>query len=99
MIKFFSRIRRKLIDEGNLKRYLIYAIGEILLVMIGILLALQVNNWNNDKNDKRTLNTYHIELQKKAESDLKRLDNFINNAQAYIKKAEDNYLSKHRTSK
>ena len=36
-------------DEGNLKRYLIYAVGEILLVMIGILLALQVNNWNEER--------------------------------------------------
>ena len=46
MLKFFRRIRRKLIDEGNLKKYLIYAIGEILLVVIGILIALQINNWN-----------------------------------------------------
>ena len=44
--------RRKLIDEGNLKRYLIYAIGEILLVMAGILLALQVNNWNGRRKEK-----------------------------------------------
>ena len=51
MIKFFRRIRLKLIDEGNLKKYLVYAIGEILLVMIGILLALQVNNWNNIKEE------------------------------------------------
>ena len=35
-------------------RYLIYAIGEILLVMIGILLALQVNNWNDDRKDRKT---------------------------------------------
>lgn len=46
MLKFFRRIRQKLIVEGQLSRYLLYAIGEILLVMIGILLALQVNNWN-----------------------------------------------------
>ena len=46
MLKFFRKIRRKLLDEGNLKRYLIYAIGEILLVMVGILLALQVNKLN-----------------------------------------------------
>ena len=52
MIKFFRRIRRNLIGEGNLKRYLLYAIGEILLVMIGILLALQVNNWNQNRNNK-----------------------------------------------
>ncbi len=51
MIKFFSRIRRKLIDDGNLKRYFIYAIGEILLVMIGILLALYVNNKNESRKE------------------------------------------------
>lgn len=52
MLKIFRGVRRKLIDEGNLKRYLVYAIGEILLVMIGILLALQVNNWNQQKINK-----------------------------------------------
>ncbi len=52
MIKFFRKIRRKLIDEGNLKKYLIYAIGEILLVVIGILIALQINNWNNNKSNR-----------------------------------------------
>lgn len=46
MIKRFRRIRRKLISSGQLSKYLAYAIGEILLVIIGILLALQVNNWN-----------------------------------------------------
>lgn len=53
MLKFFRRIRQKLIDEGNLKRYLIYAIGEILLVMIGILLAIRVNNSNNTRINKK----------------------------------------------
>lgn len=47
MIKFFRKIRQKLISEGNLKRYLIYAIGEITLIIIGIILALQLNTWNN----------------------------------------------------
>ena len=46
MLKFFRNIRRKLISEGKLRRYLVYALGEILLVVIGILIALQVNNWN-----------------------------------------------------
>lgn len=49
MLKLFRKIRRKLIDEGSLKRYFIYAVGEILLVMIGILLALQVSNWNQTR--------------------------------------------------
>ena len=49
MIKFFRRIRQKLIDKGNLKKYLVYAIGEIILVVIGILIAVQLNNWNQER--------------------------------------------------
>ena len=49
MIKIFRRIRHNLIKDGNLRKYLLYAIGEILLVMIGIFLALQLNNWNNER--------------------------------------------------
>ena len=64
MIKFFRRIRRKLRDEGNLKRYLVYAIGEILLVMIGILLALQVNNWNEERKDNVTRINLYKNLKK-----------------------------------
>jgi len=46
MLRFFRNIRQKLIEEDNVRKYIWYAVGEILLVMIGILLALQVNNWN-----------------------------------------------------
>jgi hypothetical protein len=49
MLHFLRRIRRSLINSGSLKKYTLYAIGEILLVMIGILLALQVNNWNETR--------------------------------------------------
>ena len=49
MIKFFRRIRQKLLSENRLTRYLIYAIGEIVLVVIGILIALQINNWNEGR--------------------------------------------------
>jgi len=52
MIKFFRKIRQKLLSENKFSKYLIYAIGEIALVMIGILLALQVNNWNEEKKDR-----------------------------------------------
>ena len=48
-MKLFRRIRQNLIKEGNIKRYLLYAIGEILLVMIGISLAFQLDNWNDDR--------------------------------------------------
>jgi hypothetical protein len=49
MLSYFRKIRRSLIDSGRLSKYFLYAIGEILLVMIGILLALQVNNWNEQR--------------------------------------------------
>jgi hypothetical protein len=48
MIKFFRHIRRRLLAENRFSRYLIYAIGEIVLVVIGILIALQINNWNEE---------------------------------------------------
>lgn len=50
MIKFFRRIRQRLLTENKFSKYLVYAVGEIGLVMIGILLALQVNEWNNERN-------------------------------------------------
>jgi hypothetical protein len=49
MIKFFRNIRQNLLSEGKTGKYLKYAIGEIILVMIGILLALQVSNWNQQR--------------------------------------------------
>ena len=54
MIKFFRHIRKKLVGENKFTKYLIYAIGEIILVVIGILIALQINNWNSNRvnNDK-----------------------------------------------
>ena len=53
MLRFFRRIRQSLIENNRFRKYLIYAIGEITLVMIGILLALQVNNWNNKRINNR----------------------------------------------
>ena len=52
MIKFFRNIRKSSLKEGKTLNYLKYAIGEILLVVIGILIALQVNNWNNERSDR-----------------------------------------------
>ncbi|MBT8294595.1 MAG: hypothetical protein KJN70_15115 [Eudoraea sp.] len=49
MIKFFRKIRQNLLSEGKTGKYLKYAIGEIMLLVIGILIALQVNNWNENR--------------------------------------------------
>jgi len=52
MIKFFRKIRRHLLIENKLSKYLLYAVGEILLVVIGILIALQINNQNDLRKDR-----------------------------------------------
>ena len=49
MIKFFRNIRRNLMSENKTGKYLKYAIGEVVLVVIGILIALQINNWNENR--------------------------------------------------
>ena len=52
MIKFFRHIRQDLMSKNKTSKYLKYAIGEILLVVIGILIALQINNWNQNRISK-----------------------------------------------
>ena len=49
MIKFFRKIRQKMLTENKFSKYLLYAIGEIILVVIGILIALWINNWNQEQ--------------------------------------------------
>lgn len=52
MIKLFRHIRQNLLNEGKTTKYFKYAIGEIFLVVIGILIALQINNWNEERKDR-----------------------------------------------
>lgn len=52
MLRFFRKIRQSLLESGKMRTYFWYAIGEVLLVMIGILLALQINNWNEYRKDR-----------------------------------------------
>ena len=53
MLTLLRRIGRSLIESGSARKYLLYAVGEVLLVMIGILLALQVNNWNEGRKERK----------------------------------------------
>lgn len=53
MIKFFRKIRQQLLTENKFSKYLIYAIGEIILVVIGILIALSINNWNEQSKESK----------------------------------------------
>ncbi len=77
MIKLFRNIRKSLLAEGKTSKYLKYAIGEIILVVIGILIALQINNWNeNQKLKKEEIKLLHA-LEKEIESNITSLDTTI----------------------
>lgn len=79
MIKFFRNIRQKLLAEGNTGKYLKYAIGEIFLVVVGILIALQINNWNEDHTLKNEIKKYKIALISDLAKDTLTLNKTINN--------------------
>jgi len=69
MIKFFRKIRQNLLSQGKTGKYFKYAIGEIILVVIGILIALQINNWNTERLERKTETEYYCLLLDDLELD------------------------------
>jgi len=74
MIKFFRHIRQNLIMENKTTKYLKYAIGEIVLVVIGILIALQINNWNEWRKDRIIEKSILLELENNLERNIALID-------------------------
>ena len=70
MIPFFRKIRKKMADDNKPLKYMRYAIGEIVLVVIGILIALQINTWNNNYNLTKKESAILIEMKTNLQSDL-----------------------------
>ena len=70
MIKFFRKIRQKTLTENKFGKYLTYAIGEIILVVIGILIALQINNWNINKSNLKESNEFVARLKAEVKSNI-----------------------------
>lgn len=68
-MKLLRNLRQALIQEGNFKKYLWYAIGEIILVMIGISLAFQLDNWNENRLKKNTEIGYYQNIKRQVEDD------------------------------
>tara|TARA_R110000744_G_C19341610_1_gene559505 strand:+ start:1282 stop:1512 length:231 start_codon:yes stop_codon:yes gene_type:complete len=64
MIKFFRHIRQKILTENKFSKYLLYAIGEIVLVVIGILIALFINSWDQDRINKKNEYKYLDNIKK-----------------------------------
>ncbi len=69
MIKFFRKIRQKMLTENKFSKYLLYAIGEIILVVIGILIALSINNWNNQRLADKQMTLFLRGIQEDMKSD------------------------------
>lgn len=69
MIKFFRRIRHQLLSENRFSKYLLYAIGEIILVVIGILIALQINNWNETRKTNEKIRNSLLALKSDLSQD------------------------------
>ena len=63
MIKFFRKIRQNLLLQNKTSKYFKYAIGEIILVVIGILIALQINNWNEHYKDNKKLGAFILQYK------------------------------------
>lgn len=77
MIKFFKHIRRSLLNENQMGKYLKYAIGEILLVMIGILLAFQVNSWNDRRMRSNKELSYLKDIKVNLTNDIESIDEVV----------------------
>jgi len=78
MFRFFRKMRNTLLSENKITRYVFYVLGEIFLVVIGILIALQVNNWNENRKSKTIEKVILAQLKKSLERDKWNLENNAN---------------------
>ncbi len=80
MIKFFRKIRQNLLSENKFSKYLLYAIGEIILVVIGILIALSINNWQQERQNIKLEQRYLEDLVNYLKQDSVILQEFYSEA-------------------
>ena len=88
MIKFFRRIRQNLISDNKFSKYILYAIGEIILVVIGILIALSINNRNNRKILRQTELTVYENIMSQINEDRGLLEGVISYNNIYVEQYE-----------
>ena len=100
MIKFFRKIRKSLIEKNQMGKYFKYAIGEILLVVIGILIALQINNWNEERKlnleQKKLISDISTEIKMNIETleiQIKFQDSITRTTEAFLKKVNKENLT------
>ncbi|WP_339886722.1 DUF6090 family protein [uncultured Flavobacterium sp.] len=93
MIKFFRKIRKNMLSERKTGKYLKYAIGEIVLVVIGILIALQINNWNEHRKQNETLQGIYQIIKEDIATDIVEIDAFVDDYEKIRKPAFEAVLN------
>ena len=83
MFKFFRKIRQRLLTENKFSKYILYAIGEILIIVFGVLIAVQINNWNEQVKKDKTIASVFETIKKNLIQDVKEVDKVI---QFYVAK-------------
>lgn len=89
MIKFFRKIRYDLMEKNKTEKYFKYAIGEIVLVVIGILIALQINNFNNNRQEIKIEQEYLLSLQTEYETNLEKINFSLQKNKERVNAVED----------
>lgn len=89
MSKFFKGSRKKLIEKGALNKYLKYASGEVILTIISILLAIQINNWNQKRVDRNEVHIIIGNLSDEFEQNKTNLESKIEEAETSLKTARN----------
>ena len=89
MIKFFRKIRQDLLSTGKTGKYLKYAIGEISLVIIGILIAVSINSWNEENKNKREEQSVLIDLKDEMITNLRALEVAIDGNEKSLQAAKE----------
>src|SRR5688500_15874307 len=83
MLRLLRTIRKKLLEGGKFQQYLLYALGEIFLVVVGILIALQINNWNEYKKERELEGEYLKKIALNIEDDIIQYNKIISAQRGY----------------
>ena len=98
MIPFFRKLRKKMADDNKPIKYARYAIGEILLVVVGILIALQVNTWNEERKQRQVEVKYFYNLKNDLMADLAQLDVMVDFSRTKVQAAKSLKIKADRDS-
>jgi len=89
MFRVFRRIREDILAKPEANRYLLYAAGELLLVILGILIALQINNWNEERIEQKEIREYALSLAATIDRDMEMLEPVEMQIHASMRQAEE----------